>query len=155
MMYSKEESKNLGKEFWVVFARRCEIVPELKYRKKKWMLYDTGLKGIDLKFDITPKSVSVVLEINVKNEIRRNEIFETLSKYQSLIEEGFENLLIWDKSFARESGQEVCRIYKVLEGYTYFNQLHWPEIYNFMIDNMLILERNFLEIKDLLELEHY
>ncbi|MDO8928513.1 MAG: hypothetical protein Q7W54_05955, partial [Bacteroidota bacterium] len=44
-MYSKDETKLLRKEFWIVFARRCEIVPELSHKKKKWVLYDTGLSG--------------------------------------------------------------------------------------------------------------
>lgn len=154
-MYSKEEAKLLRKEFWVVFAQRCEIVPELRYKKKKWILYDTGLSGIDLKFDVTRTEALVMVEINSRHESRRLEIFEVLQKYRILLEEGFAEPLDWDFCYTRESGQEVCRIYKSLSHVDFHRQNQWPEIFNFFIDNMLILERNFMEIKDALEAELY
>ncbi len=152
-MYTKEEAKHLSKEFWIVFARRCEIIPELKNRKKKWVLYDTGLAGIDLKFEVTRSEAIVMIEVNSRQENRRLEIFEVLLKYQKFLEEGFAESLIWDYCFLRESGQEVCRIYTSLSNVDFHRQNQWPEIFNFMIDNMLILENNFMEIKDVIETE--
>ena len=152
-MYSKDEAKLLRKEFWIVFARRCEIVPELRHRKKKWVLYDTGLSGIDLKFDVTRNEVIVMIEINNSKEDRRLEIYEILQKYRILLEEGFAEPLVWDFCYTRESGQEVCRIYKSLPNVDFHHQNQWPDIFNFLIDNMLILENNLMEIKDALEAE--
>lgn len=154
-MYSKDETKLLRKEFWIVFARRCEIVPELRYRKKKWVLYDTGLSGIDLKFEVARQEAMVMIEINIKEEGRRLEAFETLQKYRLLLEDGFKEPLIWDFCVIRESGQEVCRIYKSLPNVDFHHQNQWPDIFNFFIDNMLILENNFMEIKDALEADLY
>jgi hypothetical protein len=150
-MYSQDQAKLLRKEFWIRFAQRCEIHPELRNRKKKWVLYDTGLSGIDLKFDVTRTEAAVIIEINSRKENRRLEIFETLQKYRILLEDGFEEPLIWDFCYERESGEEVCRIYKILSGVDLHRQNQWPDIFNFLIKNMLILERNFLEIKDGLE----
>ena len=154
-MYSKDEEKLLRKEFWIVFARRCEIVPELKYKKKKWVLYDTGLSGIDLKFEVTRKEAMVMVEINSKQETRRLEIFETMQNYRLLLEDGFNEPLIWDFCYTRDSGEEVCRIYTSLTDVDFHRQNQWPDIFNFLIDNMLILENNFMEIKDALEAELY
>ena len=154
-MYSKDEAKLLRKEFWIVFARRCEMVPELRHKKKKWVLYDTGLSGIDLKFDVTRTEALVMIEINNRQEIRRLEIFETLQKYQKFLEEGFAEPLEWDICFVRESGQEVCRIYTSLPNVDFHRQNQWPDIFNFMIDNMLLLENNLMEIKDVLDAELY
>jgi hypothetical protein len=154
-MYSRDESKLLRKEFWIVFARRCEIVPELMHKKKKWTLYDTGLSGIDLKFEVTRTEALVMIEISSRQQSRRLEIFETLQKYQKFLEEGFNEPLIWDFCFTRESGQEVCRIYTSLTDVDFHRQNQWPDIFNFMIDNMLILEENLMQLKDLLEAELY
>lgn len=152
-MYSKDESKLLRKEFWIVFARRCEIVSELRLKKKKWVLYDTGLSGIDLKFEVTRNQALVMIEINSKEEVRRLEIFETLQKYRLFLEEGFAEPLTWDFCYQRESGQEVCRISTSLPNVDFHRQNQWPDIFNFLIDNMLILENNFLKIKDGLDAE--
>ena len=154
-MYSKDESKRLIKEFWIVFARRCEIVPELRLKKKKWVLYDTGLQGIDLKFDVTRSEALVMIEINSRVEDRRLEIFEVLLKYKKMLEEGMACSLTWDFCFVRESGQEVCRIYTSLSNVDFHRQTQWPDIYNFLVDNMLVLENNFMEIKYAIEAELY
>ena len=154
-MYSKDESKRLIKEFWIVFARRCEIVPKLRLKKKKWVLYDTGLRGIDLKFDVTRTEALVMIEINSKEEVRRLELFESMLKCRKFLEEGFVIPLIWDFCYVRESGQEVCIIYTLLPNVDFHRQNQWPDIYNFLIDNMLILESNFMEIKDAIEAELY
>jgi len=154
-MYSKEEAKLLRKEFWIVFARRCEIVPQLKQKKKKWVLYDTGLSGIDLKFEVTRTEALVMIEINSRLENRRMEIFEELLKYRKFIEEGFDEPLEWDICYTRESGQEVCRIYTLMPNVDFRHQNQWPDIFNFLIDNMLLFENNLMEIKDILEAKLY
>ena len=154
-MYSKEEAKLLRKEFWIVFARRCEIVPQLKHKKKKWVLYDTGLSGIDLKFEVTRTEALVMIEINSRLENRRLEIFEELLKYRKFIEEGFDLPLEWDICYTRESGQEVCRIYTSISNVDFHRRNQWPDIFNFLIDNMLLLENNLMEIKDILEAKLY
>ena len=150
-MYTQEEAKQLRKKFWTLFGDRCEIVPELKGRKKKWMLYDTGIRGIDMKFEVDRKKAAVILEVNSKSEKQRLEIYEALEKYKVILEDGFEEELIWDFCFVRESGAEVCRIYIDQDGLDIHRQNQWPDIYNFFIKNMLILENNFLGIRDILK----
>lgn len=152
-MYTREEARQLRKSFWITFAKRCEIVPELQHRKKKWILYDTKISGLDLKFDIDRFEASVMIEVNAKSEDRRLQIFELLEKYKVILEEGFGNGLEWELCYTRESGEEVCRIYVMNDGVDIHRQSQWPDIYNFFIDNMLILERNFLEIRELLQEE--
>ena len=38
--------------FWSQFDDYCDTIPELVWRKKKWILHDTKISHIDLKFDI-------------------------------------------------------------------------------------------------------
>jgi len=94
-----------------------------------------------------------MIEVNSRQESRRLEIFEILQKYRKFLEEGFAEPLEWDICFVRESGQEVCRIFTSLPNVDFHRQNQWPDIFNFMIDNMLLLENNLMEIKDILEAE--
>lgn len=150
-MYSREEAKILRKNFWTMFGKRCEVVPELAHRKKKWILYDTKINGIDLKFDADRNEAIVMIEVNHRNENKRLEIFEELEKFKVILEDGFENGLTWELCFDRESGEEVSRIFTAKQGFDIHRQNQWPDIYNFFIENMLVLERNFLEIQELLK----
>jgi hypothetical protein len=152
-MYNREEAKQIRKEFWVLFAKRCEIVPELKSKKKKWMLYDTKIPGLDLKFEIDRHSATVMIELNHRNEDKRLALFEKLQKYKPLLEEGFDDGLNWSFLYTRENGEEVCRIFVEQSGFDVHNRNQWPDIYNFFIRNMLTLENNFRNIKEFLDAE--
>ncbi len=149
-MYTREEAKKIRKDFWIMFAKRCEIVPELQWRKKKWMLYDTKIGGLDLKFEIDRAEAFVMIEINAKSEDRRIQLYETLEKYRVIIEEGFENGLEWELCYTLPEGEDVSRVFIRKSEVDIHRQNQWPDIYNFFIDNMLLLERNFIEIRDVI-----
>ena len=153
-MYSKEEKKKLTADFWELFKRRCAVHPDLQFKKKKWILHRTKIKGVALRFDIDRKSAKVILELHNRSERLRLKAFEVLERYKIVLEEGFENGLIWDFYYQRpDSGQEVCRIFTTLENVDLHRRNQWPDIYNFFIENMLKLEENFLQIRDILEAE--
>lgn len=150
-MYSKEELRLLKVEFWQLFDKRCSIHPDLKSRKRKWMLHKTKIKSVALRFDVSRKDALVILELSNKNENKRLKAYEFLEKYKPIIEDGFKTGLQWEFYHERiDSGSEVCRIYTQLNGVDFHRQNQWPLIYDFFIENMLKLERNFLEIRELL-----
>ena len=100
-MYSKAELKNLKLEFWESFAAFCEVQPNLRGRKKIWTLYDTKVKGVELKFDANRTGAYVILEVNHKREDLRLEMFERLTWYKETLEQDFPEGLIWDICFVR------------------------------------------------------
>lgn len=153
-MYSKDEIKKLRLSFWELFGKRCEVHPQLMYRKRKWMLHRTKIKGIALRFEVSRTDAKVVLELGNRSENTRLKAYEFLEQYKVLMEDGFEKGLTWEFFHEREdSGKEICRIYTRLEGVDFHRQNQWPDIFNFYIENMLKLESNFLSIRDVLQ-EH-
>ncbi|MFV0366475.1 MAG: DUF4268 domain-containing protein [Mangrovibacterium sp.] len=150
-MYTREEEKKLRRNFWIKFAQRSELVPEIMHRKKKWILYDTSVSGVDLKFHLGRDCVMVMMELNHKNEDRRLAAFELLSSYKVIVEEGFDEGLIWELCYERESGEQVSRIYVENREFDFHRQYQWEDIFNFYVDHMLKLERNFFEIQDILK----
>jgi hypothetical protein len=153
-MYSKEEIKKLHIDFWELFKRRCDVHPDLRHKKKNFILHRTKIRGIAFRFDVDRKRALVMLELNHRNEDTRIKAFEIVERYQTIMEEGFANGLIWEFYHQREdSGQEVCRIYAQLESVDIHNRNQWPDIYNFFIENMLLLEENFSFISDIVKEE--
>ena len=63
-MYSKDEMKALKREFWTEFAEYCNTDAVLSKRRTKFMLYNTRVKGIEMKWVVEPKLVEVVMEFN-------------------------------------------------------------------------------------------
>lgn len=153
-MYSRKEKKKLTIDFWQLFKKRCAIHPKLQFKKKKWILHQTKIKGVAFRFDVGRKNAEVILELHNSSERLRLKAFEILERYKGIIEEGFENGLTWEFYYQRpDSGQEVCRIYTTLENVDWHNQNQWPDVYNFFIENMIKLEENFLLTRDVLEEE--
>jgi hypothetical protein len=153
-MYSKDEIKELRLNFWQNFKSYCETQPALNYKKKRWILNDTQIRGVALRFDLDREKAYVILELQNKHEDRRLQIFEALERYKVVLEEGFENGLIWEFFHQREdNNQEVCRIYTQLKNVDWHRQNQWPDIYNFFIKNMLQMEENYLMVKEMVKEE--
>ena len=125
-MYSKDELKNLKLEFWESFAAYCEVQPYLRGRKKIWTLYDTKVKGVELKFDISRNGAYVILEVNHRSEELRLEMYERLTWYKEM------------------------RIYTAREGLDFHRRQDWGEFFTFMASQMYLLERNFMSIAEYL-----
>ena len=149
-MYSKEEAKELRIAFWNKLENRTRRLPGQKGMVKKWILDNTGIKGLDLRFDVTREYAMVALEINHKDENRRLKLFEKLDACKVLFEESYGEKLSWELVFEKENGQNVCRVYKNICS-DFHNKENWTEITNFLVKNMVNMERAFLEVKDFLK----
>lgn len=147
-MYTKDELRELKIAFWESFASYCEVQPYLRGRKKIWILYDTKIKGLELKFDVSRKGAYVILEVNNRQENFRLEMFEKLTWYKEILEKDFPEGLVWDICYIRETGKQVARIYTYKEGIDIHCKEHWGEFFQFMARQMYILERNLMEINE-------
>jgi hypothetical protein len=150
-MYSKEELKQLKKEFWEGFGIYCSHIPALKRRKSKFMLYNTKMKGVEMKFDATRKGASVILEINLSNTKQRLEKYEQFVFQTSTMEKQFPQGLIWEPAYIRECGTEVSRIYTEKTDIDLHRRIQWMEFYQFMSTEMLKLEKAFKVVKEVIE----
>jgi hypothetical protein len=153
-MYSKVEIKELRLNFWQNFKSYCETQPVLNFKKKRWILNETQIRGVALRFDLERNNAKVILELQNKKEDRRLQIYEILERYKTVLEEGFKNGLVWEFYHQRvDNLQEICRIYTQLNDVDWHNQNQWPDIYNFFIKNMLQMEENYLMVKEIVKEE--
>lgn len=149
-MYKRDELKQLKREFWESFAAFCEVQPYLRTRKKIWILYNTKVKGVELKFDANRNGAFVILEVNHRSDESRKEMFERIGWYKENIEKDLSEELIWMEDFKRDSGEIVSRIYTQQLGLDLHRREDWGDFFQFMASKMYILEKNFLEISEYL-----
>ncbi len=115
-----------------------------------WVLYDTKIKGVELKFDANRTGAYAILEVNHRREEERLEMFEKLSWYKDTLENDFPEGLVWDICFIRETGNEVSRIYTAREGLDMHRRQDWGDFFRFMASRMYLLERNLMSIAEYL-----
>ena len=76
--------------------------------KKRWILNETQIRGLALRFELERENTKLILELQHNQEDRRLKTYEILERYKVVLHEGFENRLIWEFYHQREdNGQEV------------------------------------------------
>ncbi len=149
-MFSREEAKEIRQLFWHKLENRTRRLPGQKGKKIKWIFDGTGVKGLDIRFDINRERAIVAIEVNHRSENRRLKLYEKLDACKSIIEATYGASLTWDYLYTKAEGSEVCRVYEEMRPADLYNQEQWPEVMRFMIDRMIRLEKAFLEVKDFL-----
>ncbi len=150
-MFSKEEAKELREEFWDQFKRMSAGRRGRKKLPGNWMLDQTGIKALNLRFHVDREVAQVGIDLETRNMDKRIELFEKLESLKKLLEEAMELPLIWELEYIRENGKSVSRIYLQMEGVDIYKRDTWNEAHKFMFTNMMKLEAFFQEYRDFLK----
>ncbi len=149
-MFSKEEKAALTQRFWDGLKKESK---NALGKRHAWILQNTGIKGIQLKFEVSRKSALVVLQCYASSEEKREWTYDILQQYHRVIADIAEKKPTWDKAGDVPELQGMPSVYYKLDGVDYLQEKHWQAIYEFFIDAMYRMEQAFLEIKDVLKVE--
>lgn len=141
-MFSKEESRRLREEFWISFGTSFP---------RKWILYDTKIKGMSFKFHFDTKSALVALDLEDDLE-NRITYWEKLQSLKPILLEGFLREAIFEETYYLENGKEISRIYVPLEvKVSIHNKNTWQTVMEFFNKTMDLFEAFFAEYEDVLK----
>jgi hypothetical protein len=141
-MFSKEASRNLRHEFWTSFGKSFP---------RKWILYNTKMKGFSFKFHFDTKSALVALDLedDLENRIK---YWEKLQSLKSIITDNYLPEAIFEESYILDNEKEISRIYVPLEkNVSIHNKNSWQEVMIFFNKYMALFEDFFSDYKDILE----
>ncbi len=139
-MFSREESKKIRQEFWTSFGQEYS---------RKWILYDTKVKEIQLKFTFAQKRAIVSLDIESDDEIIQAYYLEKLESLKTILKSEYLADIVFDAEYELPEGKTVSRIYTELQDKVSINnKSDWPEVKHFFAENMHQMELFWLEFKD-------
>ena len=141
-MYSKQESQQLKREFWVAFAEKYP---------RKWVLYDTKIKDFSFKFYVDNKKAQVLIDIEHRSDEKRLAYFEKLEALKNILEEEFITDLVFEKNYTLESSKTISRIWVEKSGVGFSNRNNWDAIFDFFFEKMNALEMFYLEYDDFIK----
>jgi hypothetical protein len=150
-MFSKEEAKKLREEFWDQFKGMSAGKRARKKLPGNWMLAQTGIKALNLRFHVDREVAQVGIDLETRNMDKKIELYEKLESLKKLLEEAMESPMIWELEYIRENGKSVSRIYLQMEGVDIYKRDTWAGAHKFMYDNMMKLEAFFGEYRDFLK----
>lgn len=141
-MFSKEESRLIRQEFWTSFGKSFP---------RKWLLYNTKIKGLSFKFHFDTKKALVALDLEDDLDNRIN-CWEKLVALKSILLEEYLPNAIFEEEYYLENGKEISRIYVPLEQkVSIHNKNTWQQTMEFFNENMLLFEAFFDEYKDIIK----
>lgn len=140
-MFSKEESKRLRQEFWVAFG---------KSYPRKWILYNTKIKGLALKFSFGLKKATVSIDLELDNLERRIVLWEKLISLKSLLIDATNEDLVFDDTYVLENQKEISRIYVQKLNVSIHDKNSWQVTMQFLNENMHKLELFFEDYKEII-----
>ena len=138
-MFSKEESLQIKKDFWIAFA---EEYP------RKWLLYNTKIKDVTFKFYVDNKKAQVLLDIEPKDEEKRKIYYEKVESLKTILLEDYLDDVIFERNFYLETGKVISRVWVEKTGISINNKNTWPEVFDFFAEKMDAFERFFYENED-------
>lgn len=142
-MFSKEDSTKLRKEFWTSFGKSFP---------RKWLLYNTKIKGLSFKFQADRKKASVCLDFDHPDEIANELLYDQLISLNKVLISEYLPEVIYDSQFELESHKIIRRIYVPFnKKFSIHNKDTWLECYEFFVEKMTKFELFFYEYEDFIK----
>ena len=138
----------MREEFWDSFKQMSAGKRVRKNLPGSWMLSNTGIKALNLRFHVDREVAQVGIDLETRNMDKRIELFEKLESVKNLLEKAMESPMIWELEYIRENGKSVSRIYLELLGVDIYNRDTWSRAHQFMYSNMMKLETFYIEYRD-------
>ncbi|OIQ36409.1 MAG: hypothetical protein BM563_10965 [Bacteroidetes bacterium MedPE-SWsnd-G1] len=140
-MFNKEEAAHLRKEFWTSFGKSFP---------RKWLLYNTKIKGYSFKFQADRKEAMVCLDIDHPDEIANELLYDQMLSLKSLLTNELPSV-IYSDNYTLDNGKTIHRIYIPLEKkFSIYNKNTWRSCYEFYVVTMSKLELFYYEYEDII-----
>ena len=141
-MFSKEEATQLRKEFWISFGKSFP---------RRWLLYNTKIKGVSFKFVADRKKALVCLDLENPDELINLLYYDQLISLKSLLEKELPEVLFNDE-YELENGKIIQRIFVPFQGkFSIYNKNTWRDCYEFYVATMSKFEFFFYEYEDVIK----
>jgi len=150
-MYSLIEKKELREEFWNSFKTYSNKRKLRAKKPGKWIMNDTGIKGLNLKFFFDETYAWAGIEISSKNFDKQIELFDKFEKLKSMLEKAVPQKLTWELEAKTETNVSVSRVSAKIEKVNIYDKNCWSTVFPFLFSVMAPIEEIFREYYDYLK----
>jgi hypothetical protein len=142
-MFNKDDSEKLRKEFWTSFGKSFP---------RKWLLYNTKIKGIAFKFQADRKKACVCLDFENPDEVANLLYYDQLLSLKNILLDNHLPDVIFDDENVLDNGKIIQRIYIPFEGkFSIHNKDTWQKCYEFFVASMAKFEVFYYEYETVIK----
>lgn len=147
-MFSKKEAKEIRLEFWNQFKKWSATLRAKKGKKGRWIMNDTGIKQVKLKFHFDKNIALTGIEIDTRNLEKRIALWEKFISLRKALNEKADFPIQWEKEYILENQKTVSRIFSRLDNVNIYKREDWKKVNSFLYKTMTLYEDFFLEFCD-------
>ena len=142
-MFSNHKSAQLRKECWTSFGQSFP---------RKWLLYNTKIKGFAFKFQADRKKASVCLDFEHIDEDANILLYDQLLSLKKILETEYLPEVIYHDNFELDNRKIIRRIYVPFDKkFSIHNKNTWRDCYEFYVATMTQFELFFYEYEDFIK----
>jgi len=131
----------IQKKFWIALINsskgKTSLFSKRKPSPRAWIGIGAGKTGVTYNYGILLNRADINLYIKTRDKFSNKSIYDRLIKNKIKIEKSFGGSLQWD----RMSDKLASKIVYSIGGYGLYDEEHWDDLHNKMIDAMIRLER--------------
>lgn len=147
-MYSKEEKKQIKKNFWTSLEDKLSAKGKAKGRNIMWMNYPTKIRDLYFRIEIDKTSAKLCIDLQFLDNGVREVFYEQFQEFELKLNQAFENGVHFVKDYQHSNGKIISRIYTELPNVNFYDKKDWDKMQPFIIDNFLNLDDFWLEFSD-------
>ncbi|MGB7841453.1 MAG: DUF4268 domain-containing protein [Salinimicrobium sp.] len=132
----------MREEFWTSFGKEYP---------RKWLLYDTKMRELQLKFSFERKFAMVSMDIFDEDDLIKTYYYEKLQSLRHILETEYLPDVIFDEHYELPEGKIISRIYTQKDKLSIYNKNDWPVAKDFLFRKMILLEEFFTDFSDFIK----
>lgn len=150
-MYSAKEKSAFHEQFWVAFGKYMSPVSSASGGRISWVNYNTGIKPVFFRMNVTGSEAYIGIEIEHKNPGVRMECFLRFHGFRESLHFFMGEDWHWEEEALNAGGKPVSRIYKRMEPASIYSREDWPAIISFLKPRIIALDAFWFEHYDFFE----
>ena len=130
-MFSKSQSKQLRQEFWTSFGKSFP---------RKWIRYNTKVKGLSFKFHFDTKTAYVALCFDMTPD-KQNAYWDTIKSHKSILESDFFPEIQFEKELQVSEDKILPAVFvSIPSKVSIHNKSTWKTTMEFLNESMIKFE---------------
>lgn len=144
-----QDAARLREQFWIALGRYMKPVGSAEGLSVNWLNYKTGVRHVYFRIDAGQEGASVAIVLTHPEARDRLDCFRKFQALKPLFRDVAGEDWEWEADLQQDP--PLCRICRVLKGYSIYNTGHWPELISFLKPGIIALDRFWSEVKPLFE----
>lgn len=147
-MFTKEEEKQLRIDFWNGFEQLMSKQRGYHGNKVDWIGFNTKIRHLYFRMEANRAGAKLCIDIQFPDDGIRELFYEQFTEFGNVLNDLFDNELIWAPEYDHSNGKIISRIYLERTDVSLLKRNTWDDMHVFLKKNFVKLEQFWVEFNE-------